>query len=96
MLQRQRNSGGKQLELIPCCTATQFSSLQLFYMDSNNTATQKTLPNMVRFPFIYSKRFFMKFLSFHRSLAVVDVCSRKYMKTEKPAKVQEISLFYIY
>ncbi|XP_063705431.1 growth/differentiation factor 8 isoform X2 [Culicoides brevitarsis] len=47
MLQRQRNSGGKQLELIPCCTATQFSSLQLFYMDSNNTATQKTLPNMI-------------------------------------------------
>uniref|UniRef100_A0A336K1S4 CSON007957 protein n=1 Tax=Culicoides sonorensis TaxID=179676 RepID=A0A336K1S4_CULSO len=47
MLQRQKNSGGKQLELIPCCTATQFSSLQLFYMDSNNTATQKTLPNMI-------------------------------------------------
>jgi len=41
------HGGGKQLELIPCCTATQFSSLQLFYMDSNNTATQKTLPNMI-------------------------------------------------
>lgn len=42
-----KNSNVKSLEMVPCCTATQFSSLQLFYMDSNNTATQKTLPNMV-------------------------------------------------
>ncbi|KAJ6643812.1 Inhibin beta B chain [Pseudolycoriella hygida] len=46
MIQRN-NSKSKSLELIPCCTATQFSSLQLAYMESNNSATQKTLPNMV-------------------------------------------------
>ncbi|CAO1351877.1 unnamed protein product [Diamesa serratosioi] len=44
---QKNNSRTKNLELIPCCTATRFSSLQLFYMDSNNTATQKTLPNMI-------------------------------------------------
>lgn len=37
----------KSFELVPCCTATQFSSLQLFYMENNSTATRKTLPNMV-------------------------------------------------
>uniref|UniRef100_A0A1A9UIU1 TGF-beta family profile domain-containing protein n=1 Tax=Glossina austeni TaxID=7395 RepID=A0A1A9UIU1_GLOAU len=37
----------KHLELVPCCTAKQYSSLQLMFMDSNNTATQKTFPNMV-------------------------------------------------
>ncbi|TMW52330.1 hypothetical protein DOY81_002587 [Sarcophaga bullata] len=37
----------KNLELVPCCTAKQYSPLQLVYMDSNNTATQKTFPNMV-------------------------------------------------
>lgn len=37
----------KSLELVPCCTATQFSPLQLFYMENNSTATRKTLPNMV-------------------------------------------------
>jgi TGF-beta receptor, other len=46
MMQRNKN-GTKHLELVPCCTATQFSSLQLFYMDSNKTATGKQLPNMV-------------------------------------------------
>lgn len=44
---QRNNSKSKSLELIPCCTATQFSSLQLAYMESNNSATQKTLPNMV-------------------------------------------------
>ncbi|XP_063630167.1 inhibin beta B chain [Cydia splendana] len=34
-------------EFKPCCAPTTFSSLQLLYMDSNNTVTQKTLPNMV-------------------------------------------------
>ncbi|XP_053959956.1 inhibin beta B chain [Anastrepha ludens] len=43
----RRNRGSKPLELIPCCTAKQYSSLQLVFMDSNNTATQKTFPNMV-------------------------------------------------
>lgn len=37
----------KKLELVPCCTATQFSSLDLLYVESNTTATRKTLPNMV-------------------------------------------------
>lgn len=37
----------KNMELVPCCTAKQYSSLQLMFMDSNNTATQKTFPNMV-------------------------------------------------
>lgn len=37
----------KSFELVPCCTATQFSSLQLLYMESNTTVTRKTLPNMV-------------------------------------------------
>lgn len=37
----------KNLELVPCCTAKQYSSLELVFMDSNNTATQKTFPNMV-------------------------------------------------
>ncbi|XP_030377556.1 inhibin beta A chain [Scaptodrosophila lebanonensis] len=37
----------KPLELVPCCTAKQYSSLQLVVLDSNNSATLKTLPNMV-------------------------------------------------
>ncbi|GAB0086382.1 growth/differentiation factor 8 [Sergentomyia squamirostris] len=37
----------KTLRMTPCCTATEFSALQLFYLDSNNTATQKVLPNMI-------------------------------------------------
>lgn len=47
VLYKGKSSGGKPLELIPCCTAKQFSSLQLVYVDSNNTGTVKTLPNMV-------------------------------------------------
>ncbi|XP_045779640.1 inhibin beta B chain [Maniola jurtina] len=37
----------RRAEFHPCCAPTTFSSLQLLYMDSNNTVTQKTLPNMV-------------------------------------------------
>ncbi|XP_068624778.1 inhibin beta B chain [Battus philenor] len=40
-------SNEKRAEFKPCCAPTTFSSLQLLYMDSNNTVTQKTLPNMV-------------------------------------------------
>ncbi|KAI8119308.1 hypothetical protein FF38_06864 [Lucilia cuprina] len=50
ILQKFLNKPGKRrknLELVPCCTAKQYSSLQLVFMDSNNTATQKTFPNMV-------------------------------------------------
>ncbi|XP_044741779.1 growth/differentiation factor 8 [Chrysoperla carnea] len=36
-----------RLELLPCCTATQFQPLQLLYMDNNNTITLKMLPNMI-------------------------------------------------
>ncbi|KAK6620057.1 hypothetical protein RUM44_006457 [Polyplax serrata] len=39
--------GGKKVELVPCCTATHLSPIQLIYMDNNETITQKTLPNMV-------------------------------------------------
>ncbi|XP_016954975.1 inhibin beta A chain [Drosophila biarmipes] len=41
------SGANKSLELVPCCTAKQYSSLQLVVMDSSNTATVKTLPNMV-------------------------------------------------
>uniref|UniRef100_A0A1B0EYE3 TGF-beta family profile domain-containing protein n=1 Tax=Phlebotomus papatasi TaxID=29031 RepID=A0A1B0EYE3_PHLPP len=37
----------RTLRMTTCCTATEFSALQLFYLDSNNTATQKVLPNMI-------------------------------------------------
>ncbi|KAL4712435.1 hypothetical protein ACJJTC_007451 [Scirpophaga incertulas] len=37
----------RRIEFKPCCAPTTFSSLQLLYVDSNNTVTQKTLPNMV-------------------------------------------------
>ncbi|XP_037927328.1 inhibin beta B chain [Teleopsis dalmanni] len=47
VLSKRRSQGQKPLELIPCCTAKQYSSLQLVFMDSNNTATMKTFPNMV-------------------------------------------------
>ncbi|KAH8418834.1 hypothetical protein KR222_010752 [Zaprionus bogoriensis] len=41
------NGTRKPLDLVPCCTAKQYSSLQLVVLDSNNTATVKTLPNMI-------------------------------------------------
>ncbi|KOC59355.1 Growth/differentiation factor 8 [Habropoda laboriosa] len=34
-------------EIVPCCSPTQLSPIQLLYVDTNNTITQKTLPNMV-------------------------------------------------
>ncbi|EZA49954.1 hypothetical protein DMN91_011432 [Ooceraea biroi] len=34
-------------QIVPCCSPTQLAPLQLLYIDSNNTITQKTLPNMV-------------------------------------------------
>ncbi|XP_013196577.2 inhibin beta B chain [Amyelois transitella] len=40
-------SNKKKIQFNPCCAPTTFSSLQLLYVDSNNTVTQKTLPNMV-------------------------------------------------
>ncbi|XP_050319449.1 growth/differentiation factor 8 [Bactrocera neohumeralis] len=46
-LSRRNNRDSKPLELVPCCTAKQYSPLKLVFMDSNNTATQKTFPNMV-------------------------------------------------
>lgn len=39
--------GQQKLELVPCCTATRLSSIQLLYKDNNETYTYKTLPNMV-------------------------------------------------
>ncbi|XP_071440250.1 inhibin beta B chain [Hetaerina americana] len=36
----------KTPELVPCCTATHLSSIQLIYMDNKQTITQKILPNM--------------------------------------------------
>ncbi|XP_016991277.1 growth/differentiation factor 8 isoform X2 [Drosophila rhopaloa] len=41
------SGANKSLELVPCCTAKQYSSLQLVVLDSSNMATMKTLPNMV-------------------------------------------------
>ncbi|KAH8274122.1 hypothetical protein KR044_011422 [Drosophila immigrans] len=41
------NGTRKPLDLIPCCTAKQYSSLKLVVLDSNQTATLKTLPNMI-------------------------------------------------
>ncbi|XP_012277517.1 growth/differentiation factor 8 [Orussus abietinus] len=37
----------RRSEIVPCCSPTQLSPIQLLYVDTNNTITQKTLPNMV-------------------------------------------------
>jgi TGF-beta receptor len=37
----------KKLEMIPCCTGTSYSSLEIIRLDSNNTAAKEVLPNMV-------------------------------------------------
>ncbi|XP_069693050.1 growth/differentiation factor 8 [Periplaneta americana] len=37
----------RQLDLVPCCAPTKLSSLQLLYVDNNQTITHATLPNMV-------------------------------------------------
>ncbi|KAL7290101.1 growth/differentiation factor 8-like [Trichogramma pretiosum] len=34
-------------EIVPCCSPTQLSPLQLLYVESNNSIAHKTLPNMV-------------------------------------------------
>lgn len=41
------NTVHRKNEIVPCCSPTQLSAIQLLYVDSNNTITQKTLPNMV-------------------------------------------------
>ncbi|CAK9825689.1 Growth/differentiation factor 8 [Anthophora retusa] len=41
------NTMHRKNEIVPCCSPTQLSPIQLLYVDSNNTITQKTLPNMV-------------------------------------------------
>lgn len=38
---------GSRPEWTPCCAATQFQPLQLFYMDNNKTLTTKVLSNMI-------------------------------------------------
>nr|CAD7400752.1 unnamed protein product [Timema cristinae] len=43
----QGRPNNKRIDLVPCCTATHLSSIQLLYMDNNQALTQKTLPNMV-------------------------------------------------
>ncbi|XP_011696480.1 PREDICTED: growth/differentiation factor 8 [Wasmannia auropunctata] len=40
-------SGQRKNKIVPCCSPTQLAPLQLLYIDTNNTITQKTLPNMV-------------------------------------------------
>ncbi|KAF2882318.1 hypothetical protein ILUMI_23883 [Ignelater luminosus] len=40
-------SSTRKLELTPCCAATQFKPLQLFYMGNNKTITTKILSNMI-------------------------------------------------
>ena len=47
LLARSGNTMHRKGEIVPCCSPTQLSPIQLLYVDSNNTITQKTLPNMV-------------------------------------------------
>ncbi|XP_003393671.1 growth/differentiation factor 8 [Bombus terrestris] len=47
LLAKNGSSTRRKNEIIPCCSPTQLSPIQLLYVDSNNTITQKTLPNMV-------------------------------------------------
>ncbi|XP_031839634.1 activin beta chain dawdle [Nomia melanderi] len=47
LLARRGNTVHRRSEIVPCCSPTQLSAIQLLYVDSNNTITQKTLPNMV-------------------------------------------------
>lgn len=44
---RKWNLVHHEKEIVPCCSPTQFSPMQLLYIDSNSTIKQKTLPNMV-------------------------------------------------
>lgn len=47
-LQKLLTKDGSQQrsKIVPCCSPTQLAPLQLLYIDTNNTITQKTLPNM--------------------------------------------------
>ncbi|XP_066581465.1 growth/differentiation factor 8 [Prorops nasuta] len=47
LLNKSGNVLHRKSEIVPCCSPTQLSPIQLLYVDSNNTITQKTLPNMV-------------------------------------------------
>ena len=47
LLDRKDKTVHRRSEIVPCCSPTQLSPIQLLYVDSNNTITQKTLPNMV-------------------------------------------------
>lgn len=47
LLSKNGNTIHRKNEIVPCCSPTQLSPIQLLYVDSNNTITQKTLPNMV-------------------------------------------------
>ncbi|XP_072756539.1 growth/differentiation factor 8 isoform X2 [Anoplolepis gracilipes] len=42
-----RDASQQKNKIVPCCSPTQLAPLQLLYIDTNNTITQKTLPNMV-------------------------------------------------
>ncbi|KAL0121570.1 hypothetical protein PUN28_006829 [Cardiocondyla obscurior] len=42
-----KDLGQQKNKIVPCCSPTQLAPLQLLYIDTNNTITQKTLPNMV-------------------------------------------------
>ncbi|XP_061401057.1 growth/differentiation factor 8 [Musca vetustissima] len=49
-VQKLLNKPGRRnrnLELVPCCTAKTYSSLQLLYLENNSTGTVKTFPNMI-------------------------------------------------
>lgn len=46
-LMAKRGNADRKNDIVPCCSPTQLSPMQLLYVDSNNTITQKTLPNMV-------------------------------------------------
>lgn len=37
----------KKLEMIPCCTGTSYSALEIIRLDNNNTAAKEELPNMI-------------------------------------------------
>lgn len=47
LLAKSGSTVHRRSEIVPCCSPTQLSAIQLLYFDSNNTITQKTLPNMV-------------------------------------------------
>lgn len=42
-----KDGSQQRSKIVPCCSPTQLAPLQLLYINTNNTITQKTLPNMV-------------------------------------------------